>query len=223
VEETVMKSTFLSGAAILGLVLASTISGPGAIAKSHAAHVPVMHTMHAENLRADMRKLWEDHITYTRNYIVSALGGLPDTDAVVARLMKNQEDIGSAITPYYGQAAGQKLTTLLKEHIAIAADVVKAAKAGDEPGLAATQAKWSANGKAIAEFLSGANPNWDKATLEQMLQKHLDLTTGEVTGRLSKDWAADIRSYDEGHQHMLMFADTLTEGIERQFPKKFGA
>ena len=217
-----MKSMVLSGATVLGLALASAVGGPGAIAKTHATHPTAMHTMQAEDLRAAMRKLWEDHITYTRNYIISALGGLPDTDAVAARLMKNQEDIGSAIVPYYGQAAGLKLTALLKDHIAIAADVVKAAKAGNKPGLTAMQAKWSANGTAIAEFLSAANPNWDKAALEHMLQKHLELTTGEVTGRLSKDWASDIRSYDEGHQHMLMFADMLTDGIERQFPKKFG-
>jgi hypothetical protein len=43
----------------------------------------------------------------------------------------------------------------------------------------------------------------------------------EVTGRLKKDWAADIKSYDEGHVHMLMFADALTEGIKKQFPAKF--
>ena len=67
-----------------------------------------------------------------------------------------------------------------------------------------------------AAFLSGANPNWSKKTLEEMLQKHLDLTTGEVVGRLKKDWEADIKVYDEGHEHMLMFADALTEGIAKQ-------
>jgi hypothetical protein len=86
----------------------------------------------------------------------------------------------------------------------------------------AAQAKWSANGKDIAAFLSGANPNWSKQSLEAMLQKHLDLTTGEVVGRLTKDWAADFRSYAEGHAHMLMFADTLTAGIAKQFPAKVG-
>ena len=54
-----------------------------------------------------------------------------------------------------------------------------------------------------------------------MLQKHLDLTTGEVVGRLNQDWAADIQAYDQGHEHMLMFADMLTAGIVRRFPDKF--
>jgi len=168
-----------------------------------------------------MRKLWEDHITYTRNYIISALADLPDADAVAARLLRNQDDIGNAIKPYYGDAAGQKLTALLRDHITIATEVVKAAKAGNSTQLTTAQTKWSANGKDIAAFLSGANPNWPKKDLEDMLQKHLDLTTGEVVGRLKKDWASDIASYDEGHTHMLMFADTLTDGIAKQFPAKF--
>jgi hypothetical protein len=175
----------------------------------------------ATETRLAMRKLWEDHITYTRNYIISALADLPDTDAVAKRLMKNQDDIGDAIKPYYGSAAGEKLTALLRDHISIATEVVSAAKSGDKTALDQSQNKWSANGKDLAAFLSGANPNWSREELEDMLQKHLDLTTGEVVGRLKKDWSADIRSYDEGHRHMLMFADILTAGIAKQFPDKF--
>ena len=81
--------------------------------------------------------------------------------------------------------------------------------------------KWIANGKDIAAFLSGANPYWPKKDLEHMLQTHLDLTTGEVVGRLRKDWAADIKSYDDGHVHMLMFADMLAGGIAKQFAATF--
>lgn len=175
----------------------------------------------AVDLKMTMRKLWEEHITYTRNYIVSALAGLPDSEAVAKRLLRNQDDIGSAIKPYYGDAAGQKLAALLREHIRIATEVVKAAKAGEKGRLAKAQSKWSANGRDIAAFLSGANPKWSRKSLEPMLQQHLDLTTAEVVARLNKDWAADIKAYDDGHEHMLMFADMLADGIAQQFPGKF--
>jgi hypothetical protein len=186
-----------------------------------AAH-DTMRTSQAMELRLAMRKLWEDHITYTRNFIISALAKLPDQPAVTKRLLQNQDDIGDAIKPYYGDDAGKKLTALLRDHILIAADVVKAAKAGDKKQLAKQQERWTANGKDLATFLSNANPNWQKKDLEDMLQKHLDLTTGEVVGRLTKDWTKDISSYDEGHAHMMMFADTLTDGIIKQFPDKVG-
>ena len=172
-------------------------------------------------LRQNMRKLWEDHLTYTRNYIISVLADLEDADAVAKRLFQNQEEIGAAIKPYYGREAGDQLTALLKEHISIATEVVAAAKAGNDEEVTTAQQKWSSNGKAIATFLSGANPNWPESDLTDMLQKHLDLTTDEVVSRLKKDWDKDIESYDKGHEHMLMFADDLTDGIVKQFADKF--
>jgi hypothetical protein len=177
--------------------------------------------MRAEDLKLAMRKLWEDHITYTRNFIISALATLPDQQAVTQRLLRNQDDIGDAIKPVYGNAAGTELTRLLRDHILIAADVVMAAKAGDSARLATQQRRWSNNGGELAAFLAGANPYLQRAQLASMLQRHLDLTTGEVVGRLSGNWAADIRSYDAGHEHMLMFSDALTDAIVRQFPNRF--
>jgi len=168
-----------------------------------------------------MRQLWEDHIVYTRNYIISGLAGLEDAGKVAERLLRNQDDIGNAIKPFYGDAAGKKLSALLRDHILIAADIVSAAKAGNSDAVSKNDKKWHENGDEIATFLSGANPNWPKAVLTDMLYKHLDFTTAEVVSRLKKDWAADIEAYDKGHDHMMMFADALTDGITKQFPKKF--
>jgi hypothetical protein len=175
----------------------------------------------ALDLNLAMRKLWEDHITYTRNYIISALAGLEDTDAVAQRLLRNQDDIGEAIRPYYGDTAGKKLASLLRDHIVIATEVVKAAKMGDNDALTKSQAKWNANADDIAAFLSSANPHWSKKMLTDMLHQHLALTTGEVVSRLKKDWPADVDFYDKGHVHMLNFSDALSDGIIRQFPNKF--
>jgi len=175
----------------------------------------------AVDLRMAMRKLWEDHITWTRNYIISALADLDDAGKVAERLLKNQDDIGGAIKPIYGDEAGKKLASLLRDHILIAAEIVKAAKMGNNDELTKANKKWEANADDIAAFLSGANPNWPKQDLVNMLYKHLALTTGEVVSRLKKDWVADIDYYDKGHVHILMLADALTDGILKQFPDKF--
>jgi hypothetical protein len=181
-----------------------------------------MHCAKAKmELYAGMHRLWEDHVIYTRNYIISALADLPDQSAVAARLLKNQDDIGNAIKPYYGDAAGMKLTSLLRDHIIIATEVVKAAKMNDTAALQKASQKWTANADEIAAFLSSANPNWSKEELTNMLHKHLELTTGEVVSRLHKDWNADIGYFDRGETHMLMFADILSRGIVKQFPNKF--
>ena len=180
-------------------------------------------TKAAMQLHDAMRKLWTDHVVWTRDYIVAAVDGTPDADAAATRLMKNQEDIGNAVAGYYGKAAGDQLTALLKQHIAIAVDLIKAAKAGDKTAQKAADDKWQQNGVEIATFLSKANPNWPKDALVAMMKTHLSTTTNEVVARLTKDWNGDVRAYDAVYAHILMMADTLADGIVKQFPEKFRA
>jgi len=187
-----------------------------------AGAAPSMTMSAADKLHSDMRKLWEDHITWTRLYIVSVAAGLPDKDATAQRLIQNQVDIGNAIKPYYGDAAGTKLTELLKEHILGAADLLAAAKAGNQAEVATQKARWSKNADDIAVFLSGANPkNWPEATMKAEMKMHLDLTLKEALDRFGGKYADDIKDYDDVHAHILKLADTLTNGITAQFPDKF--
>ena len=170
----------------------------------------------------DMRKLWEDHVTWTRLYIVSAVAGLPDTQATAQRLLDNQRDIGNAVADFYGTDAGNKLTALLRDHILTAADLVTAAKAGDQAKVAAAKKKWYDNANEIATFLHGANPkHWPLATLQSAMKTHLDQTLDEATHRLHGQTAEEIKDYDAIVKHILMMADVLSSGIEAQFPAKF--
>src|SRR5512146_152397 len=169
-----------------------------------------------------MRQLWEDHITWTRVYIISAAAGLPDADQAAQRLLRNQSDIGDAIKPFYGDAGGASLTALLRGHILTAAKLIGAAKSGDTAAVTAASAQWYANADSIATFLSSANPgNWPAETMRSAMRMHLDLTLKEAVARLHGDWAADIAAYDEVHRHILQMADVLSDGIVKQFPSRF--
>src|SRR4030095_13839243 len=116
----------------------------------------------------------------------------------------------AAIGKIYTPAAGQQLTTLLKEHISIAVDLIKVAKAGNKAGQQAADAKWQQNGEAIADFLSKANPHLPRATLVELMKGHLSTTTAEVVARLTKDWEGDVRAFDAVYNHILMMSDALS-------------
>jgi hypothetical protein len=170
-----------------------------------------------------MRVLWEDHIVWTRMVIVSAVDELPDLSTAVDRLLRNQDDIGDAIKPYYGEAAGEELSRLLREHIVGAADLLAAAKAGDGSAVEAASAAWYANGDEIGAFLAEANPgNWDRVEMQAMMRDHLDLTLAEAVARLEGRYLDDAAAYDEIHAQILHMADMLSDGIVSQFPGRFG-
>jgi hypothetical protein len=174
-----------------------------------------------------MRKLREDHNTCTRLFNVSAAtetGDLPDVGPTADRLLANQVDIGNAIKPFYGQAAGDRLTALLREHILTAADILSAAKAGDEAAVATARAAWYANADEIASFLSTANPkHWPLDEMRAMMRTHLDLTLDEAVARLQGRYADDIAAYEAVHTEILEMADMLSSGIVAQFPSRFAS
>jgi len=172
-------------------------------------------------LREAMRKLWSDHVFWTREYVIAAVDGSADAQAAAARLLKNQEDIGAAIVPYYGKGAGDKLTDLLKQHIMIAVDVVAAAKASDQAKFKVADAKWKQNAADIAAFLSQANSNWPSQAMTDAMNMHLATTTREVVARLQKNYDEDVRAFDAVYDHILRMADVLADGIVKQFPARF--
>jgi hypothetical protein len=175
----------------------------------------------AEPVRLALRKLWSDHVIWTRAYIVAAVAGTPDADAAAGRLLKNQEDIGASIVGFYGQEAGDALTALLKQHILIAVDLVAAAKADDQAAFATHDERWTANIREIARFLAAANPHWPEDAVFDLLALHLKLTKDEAVARLTADWAADVRAFDDIFTEILVVADTLHDGLVAQFPERF--
>jgi hypothetical protein len=181
----------------------------------------VMSNSKSEQLRVGMRKLWEDHITWTRNVICCLVDNLPGQEQALNRLLQNQDDIGNVIASYYGDEAGKKLSSLLKDHIKISADVVNAAKTSNNAALEEANKRWSANADEISSFLSAANINWKLEDLKEMMHQHLKLTTDEAVARIKKDYTADVQAYDKVHDEILMMADALTDGIIKQFPDKF--
>jgi hypothetical protein len=211
--------------ALAGMVAVLAISGTreGHATAAHE-HAPAGAAATAKQVRFHdgMRKLWEDHITWTRLAIVSFAAGLPDFDPTAARLLRNQEDIGNAIKPYYGRRAGNRLTALLKEHIGGAVELLQAAKAGDDARFAAAKQAWYRNGRQIARFLADANPRFlPFVRINPLMRGHLDQTLDEAAHRLGGDFGADIVDYDRIHRHILMMSDAISTGIIKQFPGRF--
>jgi hypothetical protein len=207
--------------ALIGGVLTAVLGKEDAHA---AANGTTNHAMTAARLALhdQMRKLWEDHVTWTRLAIVEFAADDAGFPATADRLFANQVDIGNAIKPYFGEAAGDQLTSLLHDHIAIAVEVLQAAKAGDTAAFNDANARWYANANAIADFLAAANPRyWPDAAMRQDMKTHLDQTLAEAADELHGDYAASVRDYEAVHEHILAMADMLSSGIMKRFPSDF--
>jgi len=173
------------------------------------------------SLQLALRRLWSDHVIWTREYVVAAIANAPDAQAVAGRLLANQEHIGGALVPFYGEQAGTSLTGLLKQHIMIAVDLIEAAKAGEAEKFTDADRRWDQNARDIASLLSSANPNWPEHDVTDLLRQHLKLTKDEATARLQQRWEDDIEAFDQILTEILTVSDVLSAGIVKQFPDRF--
>lgn len=207
------------------LLFLSVVLFTPSFAKAEATPQPMRQnpqmSQKAGEFKADMRVLWMEHAIWTERYVVSAIAGLEDQEEILARLLKNQDDIGNAVKPFYGEAAGNKLAQLLREHILIAGKLVEAAKSGNQADFQKYNTEWFKNADTLTDFLTSANPHFNKNTIKEMFYMHLKLVTDSAVARLKKDWNGDIAAFDKNEAHLIHMADALTEGILKQFPNKF--
>lgn len=219
-----MKIKSLTLMTLACLPLVATACTTDAAPASGNAQVECQHQVEnvsKQALYSAMQTLWAQHMEWTFASIMSLAHYSEAFDATANRLLKNQEDIGNAIKPYYGDAAGTKLTLLLKEHIEYAVEVVNMVKAGDKAKLDYAIAEAYENAKEIADFLADANPKLSRDNVRMMMKVHIDTTLVYATSIVKGDFGKAITEYDAAEKHMLELANTLSMGIISQFPDKF--
>ena len=210
--------------AILIILLASVIALQAQHGDQHASKKSNQFIKSEKylELNQDMRKLWSDHMHWTLATVDAFFNEPKQLEVKLKRLLKNQKEIGAAIVPFYGQAAGDKMAELLTEHITDAVPVLKAAQANDTAALNKSLADWYKNANDIAAFLSSANAkNWPKDVTAAALKSHITHTTEYAVNILKGEYDSSLAGFETALEHMLMLADLLTEGLAKQFPEKF--
>ena len=126
----------LSLLAATALVPAAAAAHDGHTARTHAHPAPA-HALTARQLAFHdaMRKLWEDHITWTRLAIVSFAGGLPDLPATEARLLRQSGGHRQGDRALLRRDRRPPADRAAGEHILGAVALLQAAKSGDQTAI----------------------------------------------------------------------------------------
>ncbi len=175
-------------------------------------------------LKLALRDLWVGHIFWVRNVVLTT----KMADAAAAKVeeqqvVQNARDIANAIVPYYGKEAGDKLFNLLAGHYGAIKDCMNASFAGNKEAMNAGVQKMNKNAEEIATFLSSANPNnWPKAAILAALAAHGGFHMAQIEAINAKDFSSEAKTWEAMKNQVYVIADTLADGIVKQFPQKFG-
>lgn len=183
--------------------------------------IPVVISMKEHELNNYIRLLWEQHVYWTRMVILSIAFDLPDAEYTTNRLLRNPKDFEEALIPFYGEAVAAQFAEFLTNHLEIAAELVKAAKAGNSTAAADAEKRWYDNADQIANFLGGINPYWSVEEWQRLLYNHLAMTKQEAVDILTNKFSESIDVLDNIELEALEMADEMTQGIVNQFPQYF--
>lgn len=164
-----------------------------------------------------MRRLWIEHVLWTRQFIISTAFELPDLSFVTQRLLQNPGDFAEILQPIYGKNAAVQFNRLFTDHLLIAAELVNAAKAGNSAEAERQRKIWYDNAEEIAQLLCSVNCCRNECRWKDMLFDHLRMTENEAVYILTGEYQKGINVYDAIQKEALNMADAMTCGIIRNF------
>jgi hypothetical protein len=172
--------------------------------------------------KAALRDLWVGHIFWVRGVVFATLAK-NDSAATAAEqaVVGNAKDIAGAIAPFYGQPASDKLFELLAGHYGAIKEYLDAAVKKDAAAASKATDHLTANAQDIAAFLSGANPNLPKETLEELLLAHGGHHLQQIQEVQAGQYEKEAATWSAMKGHIYVIADALTDALAKQFPEKF--
>ena len=177
-------------------------------------------------LKMTLRGLYADHVFWVRDLVIATRLGIKGAAGEADEYgLKNAKAIGGSIAPFYGQAAADKFSTLFVGHYQAVKGYMKAAFANGFRGNAAEKkaalAALQRNGKAIATFISSANPNLPEGAVYGLLVSHVQHHVMGIDAVAKEDWSGDADEWEPMIKQIYSLTDTLADGIAKQFPNKF--
>jgi hypothetical protein len=173
------------------------------------------------DLQQEWRRLWEDHLFWTRMVIVNIADTPGGMNESLDRLFRNRQEMEDALQPYYNESGASAFGDLLEDHLVIATVLVAAERENNTTAAAALRDGWYENGDQIATALADLNPACNETEVRDLWRAHLDGLLNEARMRLGKNATGEIEAYDDDRLVVLELADLFSSGILEQFPERF--
>ncbi len=171
--------------------------------------------------KAEMVRLWIDNVYWTRQSILCLTDRLPGAEETIYRLMKNQEDMGSMFTKYYGKKRGDEFCELISSNTSNVVNIIRSTSRGSTLETEKEKKRMLNNINAITNYLSHINPYWKNEDLHKLFFLQVELLNNQIEYRLAENYPADIQNVDRSLSEAFTLANFLADGIILQFPERF--
>lgn len=169
-----------------------------------------------------LHDLWVGHIFWVRHVVSNnAANNQEVRDAAEKEVVANAKQIAQVMTPFYGEAASQKFSSLLDINYGVMRAYSEATVAGDTRRQHVALARLESNADDIAGFLSHLNPYLQRDIIRGLIAAHSAHHVLQINQYKTKDYTPLGATWPMMGQHVSVIADTLTTALVKQFPSQF--
>ena len=173
-------------------------------------------------MKQTFRDLWLGHIFWVRHVVSNIATNDPaERDAAEKEVAANTKQIADTIAPFYGEAASEKLNSLLDVNIDAVREYSEATVAGNKRQQDVALARLASNADDIADFLSQVNPYLQKDNVRSLIAAHGAHHVLQINQYKKKEYAKLEETWSIMRQHVYVIADTLMTAVAKQFPARF--
>lgn len=163
-----------------------------------------------------MRSLFAEQLRWIGAMLYSVVYGLPDRDAITARLMRNAQDFANTFRQFYGDAFANRLELLLTGYYRTLIDLADAYKAGDMDKATTLHNTLYVIVDQLAPFLADRNRFWDATAIQVSLYELTQLIEQTAAAMFSGEYQQAIEWFDAAAEQALRVAEDLAYGLARQ-------
>jgi len=164
-----------------------------------------------------LRRLEVDNIAWMTALMYTIIFGPGETTAIENRLKKNIEEIAGVFEQFYGMEAVERMQKNMLEYLEHFKPLVEAYRDRNIPAIERHRNALLDTADALADALSGINPEWDKAPMQTMLYELIRRNEEEIVRIIERDYERSIAAHDELQELMYRIADELAYGMARRF------
>jgi len=169
------------------------------------------------NLINLFRELWQEHIIWTRSFIVSTVSGLNDLEFVTNRLLRNPTDFANVLKLYYGVENAKIFEKLFSEHLKLAASLINNLLKGNMEAAEHERRNWYKNADEILDFLNKLSPYMSIKKFQTLFYHHLKAVEDSFHFRFTDHYGQEIINFDVMQSEAMKMADIMSNAILDQF------
>lgn len=175
----------------------------------------------ASDLRKALNIALAEHISLTSETVRASYDNHESSTALVDQLDKNSQEIAGIIGGVYGEEAKSAFLKTWRDHVTFFVNYTVSAKSNDKEGKEQALSDLEDYSRESAEFFAGLNSNLTADSLKPLFTKHRDLIIALIDDYVGAKYVESLDKESQAYEQAGKLADTLTDGIIKQFPDKF--